>query len=133
MAHDGSDARMGEAWIGKVVSRIGEAAGVRVAEGKWKGKPHTKYASCHDLRRSFATRWVPKVMPATLQKLMRHKSINTTLDYYAEVQSEAVGDELRRLDVTPMPLRDTLRDKGHFEAEGPEEKNRQTPIFKGSF
>ena len=54
-------------------------------------------------------------MPATLQKLMRHKSIQTTLDYYAEVQSEAVGDELRRLAVPAKPLRATLRAKGHSE------------------
>jgi hypothetical protein len=29
--------------------------------------------------------------------MMRHKSIQTTLDYYAEIQSEVVEDELRRL------------------------------------
>ena len=120
-------------WIGKVISRIGEAANVKVAEGTRKGKPHTKYASVHDLRRSFATRWVPMVMPATFQKLMRHKSIQTTQDYYAEVQSEAVGDELRRLEVTPNPLRDVLRDKGHFEAEGSKEESREKPSFHGSY
>jgi len=114
MARNGSNTPMGEDWVGKVISRIGEVAKVKVAEGTRKGKPRTKFASAHDLRRTFATRWVPKVMPATLQKLMRHKSIQTTLDYYTEVQSEAVGDELRRLDVPAKPLRDTLRDKGHI-------------------
>jgi len=133
MARNGSNTLMGEDWVGKVISRIGKAAKVKVAEGNRKGKPHVKYASAHDLRRSFATRWVPEVMPATLQKLMRHKSIQTTLDYYAEVQSEAVGDELRRLDVKPKPLRDTLRDKGHSEAEGPNEVSHQNPCFDGSF
>ena len=133
MSRNGSDALMGNAWVGKIICRTGEVAKVKVAEGKRKGKPHTKYASAHDLRRSFATRWVPKVMPATLQKLMRHKSIQTTLDYYAEVQSEAVGDELRRLDVPAKPLRATLRAKGHSEAEGSKEESRQTPSFHGSF
>jgi integrase len=118
IARDGSAAPMGSDWVGTVISRIGKAAKVKVAESKRKGKPHTKYASAHDLRRSFATRWVPKVMPATLQKLMRHKSIQTTLDYYAEVQIETVGDELRRLDVPVEPLCATLRAKGHFEAVG---------------
>jgi integrase len=89
MARNGSDTPMGEDWVGKVISRIGKAAKVKVAEGNRKGKPHGKYASAHDLRWSFATRWV--------QKMMRHKSIQTTLDYYAEIQSEAVEDELRRL------------------------------------
>ena len=83
--------------------------------------------------RSFASRWVPKVMPATLQKLMRDKSIQTTLDYYAEVQSEAVGDELRRLDVPAKPLRAILRAKGHSEAEGSKEESHQNPSFDGSF
>jgi len=31
-----------------------------------------KYASAHDLRRSFGTRWAKRVMPVVLQKLMRH-------------------------------------------------------------
>ncbi len=64
---------------------------------------------------------------------MRHKSIQTTLDYYAEVQPEAVGDELRRLEVTPTPLRDTLRDTGHFEATGSQEESRENLSFHGSF
>jgi hypothetical protein len=72
-------------------------------------------------------------MPATLQKLRRHKSIQTTLDYYAEVQSEAVGDELRRLDVPAKPLRATLRAKGHSEAAGSKEESHETPSFHGSF
>ena len=132
MARNGSDTPMGEDWVGKVISRIGKAAKVKVAEGNRKGKPHTKYATAHDLRRSFATRWVPKVMPATLQKLMRHKSIQTTLDYYAEVQSEAVGDELRRLDVPAKPLRATLRAKGHSEQIVADRESQKTSCFSDS-
>jgi integrase len=133
MARNGSDAPMGDAWIGKVISRIGEAARVKVAEGKRKGEPHIKYASAHDMRRSFATRWVPKVMPATLQKLMRHKSIQTTLDYYAEVQSEAVGDELRRLEVPAKTKSNIFGNSGPFEAKGSKEESRENPSFHGSF
>ena len=51
MSRNGSDARMGNAWVGKIICRTGEVAKVKVAEGKRKGKPHTKYASAHDLRR----------------------------------------------------------------------------------
>ncbi len=80
MDRRGSNALIGSDWVGTVMWRIGKAAGVRVAEGTRKGKPYTKYASAYDLRRSFATLWVSKVWPATLQKLMRHKSIRTTLD-----------------------------------------------------
>ena len=41
-----------------------------------------KYASAHDLRRSFGERWATRVMPPVLQELMRHDSIQTTMRYY---------------------------------------------------
>ena len=72
-------------------------------------------------------------MPATLQKLMRHKSISTTLDYYAEVQSEAVGDELRRLEVPAKTKSITLGNIGHSKAEAPKEESHQNTSFNGSF
>ena len=34
----------------------------------------TKYASAHDMRRSFGDRWAELVMPAVLQQLTRHPS-----------------------------------------------------------
>lgn len=49
------------------ISDLGEAAKVVVATNA-KGK--TKYASAHDLRRSFGFRWSAKVRPATLQAMM---------------------------------------------------------------
>jgi integrase len=53
-----------------------------------------KFASAHDLRRSFGTRWAPRLKPATLQLLMRHKSIETTMKYYVCQDSDDVADEL---------------------------------------
>jgi integrase len=41
-----------------------------------------KYASAHDLRRSFGDRWKTRVMPHTLKELMRHKNIETTNRFY---------------------------------------------------
>ena len=41
-----------------------------------------KYASAHDLRRSFGERWAVRVMPHVLMVLMRHESIETTMRYY---------------------------------------------------
>jgi len=61
----------------KVVSEIGKAAGVKVNE-----VPKVKFASAHDLRRSFGERWATRVMPNVLQELMRHESIQTTMQYY---------------------------------------------------
>ena len=74
--------------IGRVVSAIGKKAGVVV------NKADGKYASAHDLRRSFGTRWSSKVKPATLQLLMRHKAIETTLKYYVAQDADEVADEL---------------------------------------
>ncbi len=77
--------------VGRVVSAIGKKAGVVVnaLEGK--------HATAHDLRRSFGTRWAPLVKPATLQLLMRHKSIETTLRYYVSLDADEVADELWRV------------------------------------
>ncbi len=42
-----------------------------------------KYASAHDLRRSFGYRWSRSgITIAELKELMRHSNIETTLTYY---------------------------------------------------
>jgi len=75
-------------WVGRIVSRIGRKAGVVV------NRADGKFASAHDLRRAFGTRWAPRVKPATLQLLMRHADISTTLKYYVSQDAADVGDEL---------------------------------------
>lgn len=71
---------------GKVLCAVGKRAGIRVAE--------SKFASAHDLRRAFGFRWARLVMPKTLQELMRHEDIKTTMKFYvgamAEESAEAV-------------------------------------------
>ena len=62
--------------VSRILSAIGECAGIVV------NKADGKFASAHDLRRAFGTRWAARVKPATLQLLMRHESIETTLKYY---------------------------------------------------
>ena len=71
--------------ISKMLSEIGEASGIVVDEKSGK------FASAHDLRRSFGERWMSRVMPAVLQKLMRHASIETTLKYYAAGQTDEMS------------------------------------------
>lgn len=66
--------------IGKVAGSIGEKENVVVNRNPKSGK--TKYASCHDLRRSIGERWAQRIMPQVLIELMRHSSIETTLKYY---------------------------------------------------
>lgn len=53
-----------------------------------------KTATAHDLRRAFGTRWARRVQPAVLQQLMRHKSIETTMKYYVDLNADELADEL---------------------------------------
>lgn len=74
--------------VGRVISEIGEQANVLV------NSTEEKFATAHDLRRSFGTRWAARVKPATLQLLMRHRSIETTMKYYVSQNSDDIADEL---------------------------------------
>lgn len=84
--------RLGEQRVGRIISEIGHRAGVVVSPQRGIAatddrpasadfKP-AKYASAHDLRRSFGERWASRVMPQVLRELMRHESIETTMRYY---------------------------------------------------
>lgn len=74
--------------VSRVISAIGKKAKVVV------NKADGKYASAHDFRRAFGTRWAKKVMPMVLQKLMRHDSIETTMRYYVDLDADEMAEEL---------------------------------------
>jgi integrase len=76
--------------ISILVCRIGKKSGVAVSK---TGK--VKWASAHDLRRSFGTRWARRLMPQELMVLMRHKDISTTLRYYVEIEAEGLARKMR--------------------------------------
>ncbi len=86
----------------RIVSAIGRRAGVVVAtvekrkrvDGKLTTTTVKKFASAHDLRRAFGTRWSSRIMPPVLRRLMRHADIGTTMKYYVTLDADAVGDEL---------------------------------------
>jgi integrase len=82
--------RVGTDYASKRISKVGKAANVKVADRQGK----VKFASAHDLRRSFGFRWAIRVQPAVLQQLMRHESIETTMKYYVTQDAEAVADVL---------------------------------------
>lgn len=82
---------------------VGEASRKKTEDqqGKEQGKHGriverevVKYASVHDLRRSFGTRWAKRVMPVTLNLLMRHSSIDTTMRCYVEMDAHEVAADL---------------------------------------
>jgi integrase len=74
--------------VSRTISAIGEKAGVVV------NKADGKYASAHDLRRAYGTRWASKVKTATLKLLMRHACIETTEEYYVDLDADEVAAEL---------------------------------------
>jgi integrase len=80
--------------VSKVVSAIGRSAGIVVDRKATSDpdSPRVKYASAHDLRRSFGARWAVRVMPQVLMELMRHEKIETTLKYYVGKNAEATAD-----------------------------------------
>lgn len=71
--------RMGLNYVSRSISAIGKTANVKVHTYE---SGRVKFASAHDLRRSFGDRWATRVMPPVLQQLMRHESIETTMKYY---------------------------------------------------
>ena len=84
----------------RLVAKFGKAAGVVVAtvekrkriDGKVVTTTAKKFASCHDYRRAFCTRWAKRVMPPVLQRLARHADISTTNKYYISLSADEVGD-----------------------------------------
>ena len=95
--------RLQAEWVGKVISRIGQAAGVIVTpENIATGSP-AKYASAHDLRRTCAERMLDAgVPPLTISRILRHVSWETTRRHYApgDIQKDA-GILKRLLSVNP--------------------------------
>ena len=74
------------------MAEIGKAANVKVNADMRTGK--VKYASAHDLRRSFGERWAAKVMPQMLMLLMRHESIETTMKFYVGRNAKKAAEVL---------------------------------------
>ena len=74
--------------VSRIVCKIGEKAGVvvnrttKVDRKTGERVEVVKYASAHDLRRSFGFRWADRVDTFKLQELMRHSNIETTRRYY---------------------------------------------------
>lgn len=63
--------------VSMMITKLARAAGVRL--------------SMKVLRKGFGSRYAGKVPAQVLQKLMRHASITTTMDYYANVDDAAVS------------------------------------------
>lgn len=71
-----------------LVAVIGKAAKIVV-----NAQEHS-YASAHDLRRAFGTRWSSKVQVVESKLPKRHESIETTLRYYVGHDADDVAERL---------------------------------------
>ena len=81
-------------WVGKVISRIGESAGVIVKPAA--GEEKAKYASSHDLRRSLAERLYDAGVPEReVSRILRHASPQTTRRHYAPGNVQKAAGVLR--------------------------------------
>lgn len=86
----------------QTISAIGEAAAVRVRsrqkkDAKGNQVEAIKFASAHDLRRSFGTRWAGRgLSPTKLREIMRHSDISTTMQFYVSHDADELSDELWR-------------------------------------
>ncbi|MFV0444148.1 MAG: tyrosine-type recombinase/integrase, partial [Planctomycetaceae bacterium] len=74
--------------VSRVVSQIGEAAGIVVIQADERTGRRVKYASAHDLRRGCAQRLINAGVSAeTLKVVMRHQSFTTTEKHYGAIRS----------------------------------------------
>ena len=80
--------------VSKAIVAIGEAAMVKVDEKGGKAV----WASAHDLRRAFGSRWSRKVSSMVLKDLMRHSSVTTTEKFYVGIQADETAALLAGLE-----------------------------------
>lgn len=74
--------------VGRVISMIGEKAGVVVHDNDTRTGSREKFASSHDLRRGCAQRLINAGVSAeTLKVIFRHSSFATTEKYYGAMRS----------------------------------------------
>jgi len=85
--------------VSRIVSAIGQEAGIIVRQPDEDRHIRIKYASAHDLRRSLSERLYNKGMSAeTLMVIMRHRDFSTTRKYYqAKKRAEAAAIEVHQL------------------------------------
>lgn len=82
-------------YVSRLICSLGKSA--KIVANRDPITDRVKWASAHDLRRSFGRRWSQKVMPAVLKDLMRHERIETTLLYYVGEDAEQISDLLWNL------------------------------------
>ncbi|QDT84780.1 tyrosine-type recombinase/integrase [Gimesia chilikensis] len=124
--------RMTAAAVSKKIADIGEDANIVVGDkgniDKKTGKRKPRFASAHDLRRSFGERWAMKVMPQALMQLMRHESMETTLKFYVGRNAEKIAEAVWNADQSGSVYNPVISSQNE---ENPElEEERKTLHFR---
>lgn len=85
-------------WVAKVVSRIGKEAEIIVEEADERTGKNIKYASDHDLRRSYGERLRNAgVLPLVICRVMRHSSWETRRKHYVSGDVQKDTAVLKRI------------------------------------
>lgn len=78
--------RLSQFQVEKTIIAIGKTSKIETKRGQ--------HPTAHDLRRSFCTRWARVLLPQHLMRLARHASIQTTLQYYADVGARETAEAI---------------------------------------
>jgi len=78
----------------RIIAKLGKKAGIITRRDGPKPED-IHYATAHDLRRSFATRWAKVLMPFELAKVMRHSAMQTTNTFYVDTDSADIARKAR--------------------------------------
>jgi len=110
----------------RTIREIGRKANVKVDEYERGGKSHVKFATAHDFRRAFGTRWSSRVMPVDLQKLMRHANIETTMKFYVNNSADDIAQRLYSAEVgdTSRAIDKIVVDSPDGNSENNQQKNK---------
>ena len=96
-----------------MVSRSGKAAGIIVEEGNPRTGRGVKYASTHDLRRTFAVRLHQSpIPPHWITRLMRHSDYKVTERYYISETTQSDAGQIR--DILESVTRSRTQSRTHI-------------------
>lgn len=84
--------QIGVIYASQRITEMGRLAGVVTRVDPRTGQQH--FAGAHDFRRAFGTRWARIVKPLILKEMMRHESLETTMDYYVELDAEETAADI---------------------------------------
>jgi integrase len=98
VAHQRPVERLTKERVGRIISRIGEKAGITVRQADERNGSREKFASSHDLRRGCALRLIDVGVSAeTLMVVMRHADFATTQKFYGAMRSaQSAAAEVRQ-------------------------------------